>query len=121
MQLLTSMCACVTFGGLALVSYAVARRTLGHVPIATRWLCTIIAGMVLTTAVFHALLHSVAKTTGAPILAHSTFALRGSPMVRIESDAVAAFLRTELDCLVVEDRMYEPTKTTGLPPRPAMN
>jgi len=71
--------------------------------------------------VFHRLLRRFGERTGAPLLLHSTFALRGSPMVRVEADAVAAFLRTELDCLVVEDRMYEQTSTTGLPPRPSMS
>lgn len=69
---------------------------------------------------FHSLLHAFARGSSAPLLAHSSFALRGSPMVRIESDAVAAFLRTELDCLIVEDRLYEPLTTTGLPPRPTI-
>ncbi|MFT5151853.1 MAG: carbamoyltransferase, partial [Planctomycetota bacterium] len=69
---------------------------------------------------FHSLLLAFARGAGVPLLAHSTFALRGSPMVRIESDAVAAFLRTELECLIVDDRMYEPLTTTGLPPRPTV-
>ncbi|MFT7679997.1 MAG: carbamoyltransferase [Planctomycetota bacterium] len=70
---------------------------------------------------FHSLLHAFAAKTGTPLLAHSAFALRGSPIARIESDAVAAFLRTDLDCLIVEDRMYHPLTTTGLPPRPTVS
>lgn len=70
---------------------------------------------------FHSLLHAFAAKAGVPMLAHSAFALRGSPIARIESDAVAAFLRTDLDCLIVEDRMYHPLTTTGLPPRPTVS
>lgn len=56
---------------------------------------------------FHALLTAVGEATGAPLLLHATFGLRGSPIVRIESDAFEAFQRSSLDCLIVEDRMYQ--------------
>lgn len=56
---------------------------------------------------FHRLLTSVGEATGAPVLLHATFGLRGSPIVRIESDAFDAFKRSSLDCLIVEDRMYQ--------------
>ena len=55
----------------------------------------------------HRLLIAFGEATGAPLLLHETFALRGSPIVRIESDAHDAFQRSTLDALVVEDRLYE--------------
>jgi len=55
----------------------------------------------------HALLTRFGEASGAPLLLHATFHLRGSPIVRIESDAYDAFQRSSLDCLVVEDRLYE--------------
>jgi carbamoyltransferase len=56
---------------------------------------------------FHKLLIEFGKATGAPLLLHDTFSLRGSPIVRVEGDAHDAFQRSSLDCLVVEDRVYE--------------
>lgn len=55
---------------------------------------------------FHGLLHSVGRETGAPLLLHATFRLRGAPMVRNEVEAVDAFRRSGLDALVVADRLY---------------
>jgi carbamoyltransferase len=59
---------------------------------------------------FHGLLTSFGAASGAPLLLHGTFGLRGSPIVRIEGDAVDAFRRSSLDGLVVEDRLYERAK-----------
>lgn len=55
---------------------------------------------------FHALLTRFEAHSGAPLLLHATFGLRGSPMVRIEGDAYDAFQRSSLDVLLVEDRLY---------------
>jgi len=56
---------------------------------------------------FHRLLTRFGETAGAPLLLHDDFALRGSPIVRSEIDAVEAFERSALDALFVEDRVYE--------------
>ena len=55
----------------------------------------------------HRLLSAFGAEAGAPLLMHATFQLRGMPMVRTETDALEAFRRTALDCMVVEDRVYE--------------
>ena len=55
---------------------------------------------------FHRLLTGFGEASGAPLLLHATFGLRGSPIVRIEGDAFDAFQRSSLDALVVEDRLY---------------
>ena len=56
---------------------------------------------------FHRLLARVGEKTGAPLLLHHTFHLRGSPMVRSEADAVEAFARSSLDALVSGQRLYD--------------
>jgi carbamoyltransferase len=55
----------------------------------------------------HRLLLRFAEATGVPALLHTSLNLRGDPMVRGEEDAHALFTRSELDALVVEDRLYE--------------
>ncbi len=55
----------------------------------------------------HALLVRLEHLGVAPLLWHANFALRGSPCVRSESDALEAFERSALDLLIVEDRLYE--------------
>lgn len=56
---------------------------------------------------FHALLCRHGETSGAPLLLHTTFELRGSPMVRNEAEAVDAWRRSGLECLVAANRLYE--------------
>jgi len=51
-------------------------------------------------------LHELLTRCGRVLLA-TDFLLRGSPLVRGESDAVAAFRRSGLSALVVGDRLYE--------------
>jgi carbamoyltransferase len=60
-----------------------------------------------TDPLFHRLLTRFAEETGVPALLHTSLNLRGDPMVRGEEDAHALFTRSELDALVVEDRLYE--------------
>ena len=56
MLLLSAICICLIFGGLVLFSAGIVRRALGRVPVPTRLLATMLVGMMLTTALFHALL-----------------------------------------------------------------
>lgn len=44
--------------------------------------------------------------TGVPMLLNTSFNLRGEPMVETARDALWTFLRTELDLLVVEGRLF---------------
>lgn len=58
-------------------------------------------------AEFHALLEQLAAPGSAPLVFVSDFALRGSPLVRNEADAVEAFGRSSLDALIAGTRIYE--------------
>jgi carbamoyltransferase len=52
---------------------------------------------------FHALLHAFERRTGCPILLNTSFNLRGEPIVCTPVDALLCFVRSDLDCLVLED------------------
>ncbi len=58
-------------------------------------------------AELHELLCAIGRKTDLPILQIDDFSLRGSPIVASETAAVQALLRSQLDCLIVEDRIYE--------------
>lgn len=55
---------------------------------------------------FHRLLTRFGERTGAPLLLSTAFGPRGEPPVRSERDAHTLFERSELDLLVVEERIY---------------
>jgi carbamoyltransferase len=57
--------------------------------------------------VLHAVLREIGAASGAPILWLADLALRGSPLVRSESEAVEAFRRSDLDVLFAGSRLYE--------------
>jgi carbamoyltransferase len=52
---------------------------------------------------FHALLLAFKRRTGCPILLNTSFNLRGEPIVCTPVDALLCFVRSDLDCLVLED------------------
>jgi carbamoyltransferase len=52
---------------------------------------------------FHALLLAFERRTGCPILLNTSFNLRGEPIVCTPVDALLCFVRSDLDCLVLED------------------
>ncbi len=52
---------------------------------------------------FHALLESFERQTGCPILVNTSFNVRGEPIVSTPEDAYRCFMRTEMDCLVMEN------------------
>ena len=52
---------------------------------------------------FHALLRAFERRTGCPILLNTSFNLRGEPIVCTPVDALLCFVRSDLDCLVLED------------------
>ncbi|MCI0361473.1 MAG: carbamoyltransferase [Planctomycetaceae bacterium] len=56
---------------------------------------------------FHALLAAFHKLTGCPVLANTSFNVRGEPIVCTPADAYRCFLATGLDLLVLEDCMIE--------------
>jgi carbamoyltransferase len=52
---------------------------------------------------FYRLLEEFERLTGCPILLNTSFNLRGEPIVCTPVDAVLCFIRSDLDCLVLED------------------
>ncbi len=61
---------------------------------------------------FHALLRAFQRRTGCPILLNTSFNLRGEPIVCSPVDALICFIRSDLDCLVLEHAVLE---RAGLP------
>lgn len=52
---------------------------------------------------YHRLLETFDKLTGCGVLVNTSFNVRGEPIVCTPEDAYRCFMRTEMDCLVVED------------------
>jgi carbamoyltransferase len=52
---------------------------------------------------FDALLRAFERRTGCPILLNTSFNLRGEPVVCSPVDALLCFVRSDLDCLVLEN------------------
>lgn len=71
---------------------------------------------------FHALLTRFHDRTGCPILLNTSFNLRGEPIVCSPDDAVATFLASGMDALVLGDRLVlrpDDREPTGVrPPAP---
>ena len=55
----------------------------------------------------HRLLHAVGERTGLPILLNTSFNIAGDPIVETPHDAVACFLRTNIDALTIENFFVE--------------
>jgi carbamoyltransferase len=51
----------------------------------------------------HALLERFEALTGCAVLVNTSFNVRGEPIVCSPADAYRCFIRTEMDCLVIED------------------
>jgi carbamoyltransferase len=49
------------------------------------------------------LLEAFERRTGCPVLLNTSFNLRGEPIVCTPLDAVVCFIRSDLDCLVLQD------------------
>lgn len=52
---------------------------------------------------FHQLLEHFEQKTGCPIVVNTSFNVRGEPIVCTPEDAYRCFMRTEMDCLVLEN------------------
>jgi carbamoyltransferase len=61
---------------------------------------------------FHRLLQEFERRTACPILLNTSFNLRGEPIVCTPVDALLCFIRSDLDCLVIEDFLLD---RAGLP------
>ncbi len=55
---------------------------------------------------FHKLISRFGEQTGVPILLNTSLNLQGQPMVRGENQATDLLQKSQLDCLVVENRIY---------------
>lgn len=56
---------------------------------------------------YHALLEAFHQRTGCPVLINTSFNVRGEPIVCTPEDAYRCFMRTEMDCLVIGNRILE--------------
>src|SRR6185436_16553600 len=56
---------------------------------------------------FHALITAFENETGVPVVLDTSFNLRGEPIVETPHDALHCFLSTEMDLLVMGDRLVE--------------
>ncbi len=52
---------------------------------------------------FYRLLQEFHRRTGCPVLVNTSFNVRGEPIVCTPEDAYRCFMRTEMDCLVLEN------------------
>jgi carbamoyltransferase len=60
-----------------------------------------------TSPRFAALLERFEKRTGCPILLNTSFNMRGEPIVCSPVDAIMCFVRSRIDCLVLEEFLLE--------------
>lgn len=56
---------------------------------------------------FHRLLREFKALTGIPILINTSFNVNGQPIVRTADEAWECFLNTDVDLLVIEDKVYK--------------
>ncbi|MFG3284425.1 carbamoyltransferase [Streptomyces sp. NPDC048111] len=54
---------------------------------------------------FHGLLTAFGERTGFPVLLNTSFNMRGEPIVNTAADALACFVRSRLDVLVLDDQL----------------
>jgi carbamoyltransferase len=59
-----------------------------------------------TNSRFHKLLTAFDARTGCPVLVNTSFNVRGEPIVCSPADAYRCFMRTEMDCLVIENYLF---------------
>ncbi|MFM1904112.1 MAG: hypothetical protein RLZZ440_2012 [Planctomycetota bacterium] len=55
---------------------------------------------------FHAILEAFDRLTGCPVLANTSFNIRGEPIVHTPADAYRCFMYTDMDSLVVGNHLY---------------
>jgi len=52
---------------------------------------------------YHALVKAFKERTGCPVVVNTSFNVRGEPIVCTPADAYRCFMRTNMDCLVIEN------------------
>ena len=63
---------------------------------------------------FHAILEAFARRTGCPVLANTSFNIRGEPIVHDPADAYRCFMYTDMDVLVVGTRLLRKNRQPPL-------
>jgi len=58
-------------------------------------------------APFYDLLSAFERRTGCPVLVNTSFNVRGEPIVCTPREAYTCFMRTDIDWLVLEDRLLD--------------
>ena len=58
---------------------------------------------------YHALATAFKERTGCPVLVNTSFNVRGEPIVCTPTDAYRCFMRTHMDCLVIENYLLRKT------------
>lgn len=56
---------------------------------------------------YHALIEAFYEKTGCPVLINTSFNVRGEPIVCTPEDAYRCFMRTEMDYLVIGNRVFD--------------
>jgi carbamoyltransferase len=59
---------------------------------------------------YYELIAAFERLTGCPVLVNTSFNVRGEPIVCTPEQAFACFMRTEMDCLVMEDYVLDKTE-----------
>jgi carbamoyltransferase len=60
-----------------------------------------------TNPKFYRLLRAFERRTGCGVLVNTSFNVRGEPIVCTPGEAYRCFMRTEMDCLVIENFLLE--------------
>lgn len=63
---------------------------------------------------FHAILDAFARRTGCPVLVNTSFNIRGEPIVHDPADAYRCFMFTDMDVLVLGNRLLRKAAQTPL-------
>jgi carbamoyltransferase len=59
---------------------------------------------------YYELIAAFERLTGCPVLVNTSFNVRGEPIVCTPKQAYSCFMRTEMDCLVMEDYLLDKTE-----------
>ncbi|MEQ8520526.1 MAG: carbamoyltransferase C-terminal domain-containing protein [Vicingaceae bacterium] len=59
---------------------------------------------------YHQLIEEFRTITGCPLVVNTSFNVRGEPIVNSPEDAYRCFMRTEMDCLVIGNVVFEKDK-----------
>ena len=53
------------------------------------------------------LLDFMEKNTGIPVILNTSFNLKSEPIVCYEDDAIRSFIKSDIDCMVINDYYFE--------------